>query len=814
MNIRKSTFYLLIPIVLLTSCNLLDIIAITGYVSTSNLAKKVKIDPLLFGYWLYDETDLLTGNTKSILQITKKDEVSGNVTFLSNKEGEKDVTLPCYVADVKGSKFLVVGQGKYFYVRLSYISSNRIDARILNKEIADQVTSDRLQQWLEENIGNNYLINPNANVTMRDNLLRDSEGKKIAIYSDVALKSLTKESALALQKKLLNVEEGAGLLAKTIIPERVVTMNGEKWGYKDVTSGNLAIPAKYDKVQPFRGDYAKVKVGEKWGIIDAKGNKILPCEYDELGPVSDGMIKVGVKSGSSSLKYGFLNLNGDVVLEAKYEQCQDFSEGYGVVYSNYNWFFVNRNGKAAFSNNKVKWFYGEGFKNGFALVDKGENETWRQSDAYGMIDKSGYEIIKCEHGFAGSPKDESAKDFIIFGKIPKQGLVRIKDGRLILPASFATIEYNNELSVFEVYPSIDGVPFYIDKETLKCKEIKGSKCPIDYDPEYGIKIANEIKDQRFNAASSAEDYKTLFLVYSNDDRVKEKMLTTASTIDDYEALLLAYPNDSGIKENLKEYSFFAEADKKFQNGDESQIIEYLNKFPSGKFVPEAKDRLSLREDTKAFNAAKQLYTIEAFENYMNRYPLGKYLIDATKLISEIKEKPDNDAFNQAAKINSVESLSKYLADFPNGIHKTEAEYSINSLNKQEQDYVTNNIEQLMESIGNNILLNTKQGFENGVNESERIMKQERSVDNSRLLVTSAYLVISKWALGDADGARSTYLKYSGNTIAFSNGNTPYPEYFETLYKELKGKITLPDEKANYKKIVKQKLDLNKLLNEN
>jgi len=781
MNIRKSTFYLLIPIVLLTSCNLLDIIAITGYVSTSNLAKKIKIDPLLFGYWLYDETDLLTGNTKSILQITKKDEVSGNVTFLSNKEGEKDVTLPCYVADVKGSKFLVIGQGKYFYVRLSYISSNRIDARILNKEIADQVTSDRLQQWLEENIGNNYLINPNANVAMRDNLLRDAEGKKIAIYSDVALKSLTKESALALQKKLLNVEEGAGLLAKTIIPERVVTMNGEKWGYKDVASGKLAVPAKYDKVQPFRGDYAKVKVGEKWGIIDAKGNEILPCEYDELGPVSDGMIKVGVKSGYSSMKYGFLNLNGDIVLEAKYEKCQDFSDGYGLVYSDYNWYFINKAGKAAFTNNKVKWFYEDGFKNGYAIVDKGKNFTWDQSTAYGIIDKSGYEVIKCEHEFAGSPED--AKDFLIFGKIPKQGLARIKDGRIILPASFATIEYNSELRVFEVYPSRDGLPFYLDQETLKCKELKGSKCPVDYDPEYGIKITNEIKDQRFNAASSADDFKVLALVYPTDQRIQE-------------------------------FSIYTEADLKFQNGDESAINDYIAKFPTGKFITDAKNRLQTAEERKLFNSAKQQNTVSALQSYLTKYPNGAFAQEATSLISEIKNKPDNDAFNIAAKANSVESLNKYLSDFPNGIHRKEVETLIYSLNKQEQDYVTNNIEQLMESIGNNILLNSKQGFDNSIKECERIIKQEGNIHNSRLLVTSAYLVISKWALGDVDGARSTYLKYSGNTIAFSNGNTPYPEYFETLYKELKGKITLPDEKVNYKKIVKQKLDLNKLLNEN
>lgn len=570
--IRTIPAIILITI-LFTSCNLLDIIGITGYVSTFQLTKKIKFEPTLFGYWLYDETDMLTGNTKSLLQISKKDDLSGNITFLSNKEGEKDVVLPCYIADVKGSKFLVVGQGKYFYVRLSSISQGRIEGRILNKEIADQLTPDRLQEWLETNIGNNYLINPNANVTMRDNFLRDSEGNKIAIYSDVTLKSITKESALVLQKKLLNVEEGSGQLAKTIVPERVVTMNGEKWGYKDVNSGKLVVPAKYDKVQPFRGDYAKVKLGEKWGIIDSKANEILPCNYDELGTVSDGMIKVGVKSGYSSMKYGFLNLDGEVVLEPKYEKCQDFSNGYGAVYSDYNWYFIGKNGKSAFKNNKVKWFYGDGFKNGYAIVDKGKNDTWNQTTAYGMIDKSGYEIINCEHEFAGI--SDNAKDFMIFGKIPKQGLVRITDGRLILPSSFATIEYNTELSVFEVYSSRDAAPFYIDKETLKCKEIKGAKCPIDYDPEYGLKISNEIKQKRFNEALSTEDYKTLALVYPSDSRVQE-------------------------------YLIYSDAEKQLQGGDESAMNDYITKFPSGKFSIEAKNKLQALDEIKLFNSSKQL----------------------------------------------------------------------------------------------------------------------------------------------------------------------------------------------------------------
>lgn len=782
MRIVKLILALTLSASVLISCNLLDIIGITAYVSTSNLTKKLKLDPSLTGYWLYDETDLLSGNLKTIIQIIRKDDFSGSITFLSNREGEKDATLPFYMADVKGSKFLVVGQGKFFYLRISNISTNQINARVLNKEISEQVPADRLQQWLEENIDNNFLINKYASPALKDNSLMDSEGNKIPIYSDVTIKSISKDAALKLQKDMLNIEEGTGLLAKTIAPEKVVTMNGEKWGYKDVNSGKLIIPAKYDKVQPFRGSYGKVKIGKEWGLVNSKGDEVIPLKYFKLGDVFNDILWAAVKDGEySAEKYGYLKIDGSVLVEPKYKWAGDFSDGYGALLVStgdaiYSIRFINTEGKLAFQKNnlfKDAYFHnstGAIFNNGIAIVNKGVNEIWRSSNKWGIIDKTGYEILECSYDDIAGLKGYD-KVMGILEKDKKFGLVDMNDGAVILPAAFENIEIKSDINALAIYPTRESTPFYIDIYSRKCLQINGSKCPVDYEPDYGKNLINKLKEERFQKATTDEEFSEL---------------------------AIAYPKDPRINEIQK----FNSAKKEIQLGNDSEIIEYIKQYPNGKYISEAKTYIAGLEDERAFKKARELNSIDAYNNYKNSYPAGKFFIDATNAIQEIKDKPDNEAFAASSKINTIDSYKSYLQTFPNGIHKLEAENSIQYIIKMEQDYVINNIESIMETISNNLLSNSKQGFENAVKDSERVIAQEGKVEPARFLATTAYLIFAKWGLGDIDGAKVIYLKYKNSTIKFSNGDVSYSKYVDILFKDLKERISLPDDKNNFKKITK------------
>lgn len=59
-------------------------------------------------------------------------------------------------------------------------------------------------------------------------------------------------------------------------------------GFVDA-SGEWVIPAQWDMVGAFQGEYARVKDGGKWGVIDRSGQTVLPCRYPMLYSCGNGL---------------------------------------------------------------------------------------------------------------------------------------------------------------------------------------------------------------------------------------------------------------------------------------------------------------------------------------------------------------------------------------------------------------------------------------------------------------------------------------------------------------------------------------------
>ena len=60
----------------------------------------------------------------------------------------------------------------------------------------------------------------------------------------------------------------------------------------------------------------------KWGIINSKGEIVIPMKYDFIRPV-----KNGITVYLENLKYGILNVNTKEVTSAEFDFLQQFSEG-------------------------------------------------------------------------------------------------------------------------------------------------------------------------------------------------------------------------------------------------------------------------------------------------------------------------------------------------------------------------------------------------------------------------------------------------------------------------------------------------------
>ena len=100
----------------------------------------------------------------------------------------------------------------------------------------------------------------NAKVVVNDNYIK--------ISNDEETRYFDKEG-----KELKNTEvyPNNNLFAKK---------ENEKWGFSD-KSGNTVVEAKYDKVTEFNEyGFAGVKLGDKWGVVNSKGEEILAPTYN------------------------------------------------------------------------------------------------------------------------------------------------------------------------------------------------------------------------------------------------------------------------------------------------------------------------------------------------------------------------------------------------------------------------------------------------------------------------------------------------------------------------------------------------------
>jgi len=75
----------------------------------------------------------------------------------------------------------------------------------------------------------------------------------------------------------------------------------DEWYVIDKTGKQLGGP--FEDIRDFRNNYAATKIGGKWGAVDDKFKIRIPCIFDDLKVVEQGLAKVLVED-----KYGFISL--------------------------------------------------------------------------------------------------------------------------------------------------------------------------------------------------------------------------------------------------------------------------------------------------------------------------------------------------------------------------------------------------------------------------------------------------------------------------------------------------------------------------
>jgi serine/threonine protein kinase len=159
-----------------------------------------------------------------------------------------------------------------------------------------------------------------------------------------------------------------------------------KWGYIDNQS-NVVIPFQFDNASNFKGGFAIVRKEMSYLIINSIGETIgKPKQhaYSNISPLSESFFKAIGTGGQ-----GFLDKLGNEIIETKYMEVQNFSEGLAAVKlaspwhktDNY-WGFIDKSNNLLIPN---KYLEVSKFSQGIAAVKQDYDYNWGYINKLGAL---------------------------------------------------------------------------------------------------------------------------------------------------------------------------------------------------------------------------------------------------------------------------------------------------------------------------------------------------------------------------------------------------------------------------------------------
>jgi len=138
---------------------------------------------------------------------------------------------------------------------------------------------------------------------------------------------------------------------------------------------------------------ADIYIDNKFGLMNSKGEIIIPCKYDML---VGGFNQHGLAEVRKNGLIGFVDTTGKEQIKCIYQSVGEYREGLLNARYNDKWGFIDASGKTIIPH---KYDIGISFYDGLARVAIRENDTWQ----FGFINKEDQIIIPLTYS--------NAKDF-------------------------------------------------------------------------------------------------------------------------------------------------------------------------------------------------------------------------------------------------------------------------------------------------------------------------------------------------------------------------------------------------------------------
>ena len=280
-------------------------------------------------------------------------------------------------------------------------------------------------------------------------------------------------------------------------PEYTTYRENGRYGIKDA-AGNIVMEPSYSSIDTFYGGYATVYNGEKYGLINDKGELIVPTQFDRVrrnyyGPYDketgkDGYEAAGYFYVLSDGKVGFVNMKGEVTCEPKYSENIMDVYGASALYTDME---NNRHLLAADGNDVVvdyKSIQGlEGasgmlFKvydgNGSGVIDwHGElvfpceyaSISMSGDGAYLLVlkdYKSGYELFSVDYGIAKAEEPAAAPVEAAAGE-PVKTVSGLTDAKVIVGSVVTLLEADAAANKLTITMLLDDVLTLTDNVSVQ-----------------------------------------------------------------------------------------------------------------------------------------------------------------------------------------------------------------------------------------------------------------------------------------------------------------------------------------------------------
>lgn len=161
-----------------------------------------------------------------------------------------------------------------------------------------------------------------------------------------------------------------------------------------------------------------------------------------------------------------------------------------------------------------------------------------------------------------------------------------------------------------------------------------------------------------------------------EDNALWKVYVDSQTYENCKAYLTAFPDGLHVEQAQNDFIVLEENWYWESAKDREGLLQYMSKYPDGRYFTEASDKVKHMDDMDSWYEANTVNTIYAYEKYLRNYPEGYYTVPAKNAIDKIKDKEDWD---KAVTLDTKEAYREYLNSSPLMAYRDEAESRIADL---------------------------------------------------------------------------------------------------------------------------------------